>query len=733
MSKRIPIFLGIILIGLAIWLLITPTKFVRLFIERLDNIGYDLQLRTRLLTKHALVDSPVAIIDIDDKSIQEIGRWPWPRSKLAELTNKLKQQGAAVIAFDIFFSEKENNIADILIEKLAQKNLLNLPLISILNKNHALFDEDSIFAKSLSEAETVLAIGFLPRKQTQNQLSTPLLTLTQAELTQLDIFNAAGYISNIEILQKAAKASGFINIFADNDGIIRRAPLLMEYDGNVYPALSLQAVLSFLNEQATLITPSYGKSKELEGIQIGKVIIPTDASGQVFIPFVGKSYTFPYYSAIDVLKDNLPKNALLGKILFVGTSATGLGDLQATAVQNPFPGVEIQATLVNGILKNNFSYKPEWTTGANLVLTILFGLIAAFVFPYFGPRILGIVIIFLPPLLLLFNSWIWEETGLILSSLIPAFLVLAIAMLNMIYGYLFETRRREHLKEMFGQYVPEKHIDEMLRTSSDYGLRGEDRDMSVLFADIRGFTTISEGMSAAELVELLNTFFTPMTEIIFKHRGTIDKYVGDLIMAFWGAPLKDKNHAYHAIQSALEIQKKVKELQPLLAEHKWPEIKIGIGINSGLMSVGDMGSRFRRNYTVLGDNVNLASRVEGLTKFYGVDIIVTEKTAQHQTKFVFRQLDRVKVKGKKLSIAIYEVICSEINLTPKLKQELESYQKALNYYFSQKWDEADEIINELKKTYPDKKIYQLYIERIQEFKQRTLPADWDGVYVHLSK
>ena len=734
MRKRLPIFIGILLVCFAVWLLITPNKFMRLFIERLDHIGYDLQLRTRVLTGPAVALSPVAIIDIDDNSLKAEGRWPWPRSLLARLVTELQKQGAAVIAFDILFSEEEKNIAQVVMQTLQKNNLLNPALSTNLTNNAKLFDEDATFAKGLCASPAVLALGFLPRAQTENTLPPPLLTLSPAENKDLAIFNTFGYISNIPVLQQAAKNAGFINIFADNDGIIRRAPLLLKYKDNVYPALALQAVLSYLSEKAQLITPAYGNNIKLEGIAYNNFIIPTDENGQVIIPFIGKSYTFPYYSATDVLHGKIPQNALTGKILFIGTSATGLGDLVATAVENPFPGVEIQATLANGILLNNFSHNPKWTFGANLLITILFGLLAAFSFPYFGPRTLAGVIILLPPLLLFINNWIWLQTGLILSFLIPVLLILVTAMFNILYGYLFESRRREQLKEMFGQYVPEKHIDEMLKASGgNYGLRGDDRYMSVLFADIRSFTTISEGLSASELVDMLNTFFTPMTEIIFKHRGTIDKYVGDLIMAFWSAPLKDRHHARHAIESALEMQMKVKALEPVLAARNWPVIHIGIGVNSGMMSVGDMGSRFRRNYTVLGDQVNLASRVESLTKFYGVDIIVTEHTQQDQDHFIFRKLDLVRVKGKKTGVTIYEVICRKSALTPELQVELLEYHKALDFYFQKNWDTALVLMNELLKTYPDKKIYQIYIQRINEFIEHPAPEDWDGIYAHATK
>jgi len=733
MNKYIPMIIGVILVCLAVWLFITPVKFVRNLFDRLDHLGYDLQLRTRVLTDYQKPTSPVAIIDIDNKSLQAEGRWPWPRSKVAQLVDKLHAQGASVIAFDIIFAEPQPNIALQLKQFLIKKGSLPDNMDVALQKNAAYFDEDAILAKSLQTTESVLALGFLPTTETSNRLPPPLFVLSPERKAQLAIYNTLGFIANIPILQQAAKGGGFINIIADGDGIIRRSPLLMAYKDGIYPSLALQAVLSLVHKEVRLLTPTYGDEVKLEGIKIGDQVITTDEKGQVLIPFIGPSYTFPFYSATDVLHDKIPKKVLQGKVLFVGTSATGLGDLQATSIQSPFPGVEIQATLVNGILENNFSYIPAWTFGANLFLTIFFGLLGTFLFPYFGPRSLLAIIVLLPPAILFLNNWFWTQTGLVISVLIPTLLILIIALLNIIYGYLFESRRRERLKEMFGQYVPAKHIDEMLKTSADYGLKGEDRDMTVLFADIRNFTSISESMSAAELVDLLNTFFTPMTESIFKHKGTIDKYVGDLIMAFWGAPLKDRHHAQHAIASALEMQKKLKTMQPEFEKYHCPELTIGIGLNSGTMSIGNMGSRYRRNYTVLGDQVNLASRVESLTKFYSVDIIVTENTQRNQPNFVFRKLDRVRVKGKKIGIEIYEVLCTRAELTPELMHDLELYDQALALYFQQKWEEAETIFLKLQQKHPNKKIYAIYLGRINEFKNAPFNENWDGIYTHLEK
>lgn len=733
MYKQIPILLGLVLVTFAVWLQITTVGSMQHFITRLENLAYDLQLRTKLLTHPKVITSSVVIVDVDDKSIQAEGRWPWSRAKLALLTARLHEAGATVIVWDMFFAAHENNIATEMTNVLKQ-NHFNLIDEALLKKIEPLFDRDEFFAKELKKTDSVLGMSFKLEKMQSGSLPPPILTLKENE-QGLDLIKAEGYISNIPILQNAVKSTGFVNVFGSEDGIIRDVPLVIRYEKGIYPSLALAAVSLYLLRDVELVTASYADEIKLEGVKLANHIIPTDEQGQVIIPFRGKSFTFPYYSAVDVLNKKIPPDVLLGKIVFVGTSATGLGDIKPTAIERSFPGVEIQATIADGILTDNFSYKPAWAEGVEVFLTIVLGLIFAFVFPYLGPRVLALIMLIFPAGMFFINNWIWDRTGLIISIFIPILLLLFLAVLNIIYGYLFETRRREHLKEMFGQYVPAKHIDEMLTTTSAnaYGLYGEDRQMTVLFADIRNFTTISEGLSATQLKEMLSDFFTPMTEIIFKHHGTIDKYVGDLIMAFWGAPLKDKRHAEHAVLAAIEMQEKIASLRPTLKEQGWPELNIGIGLNSGVMSVGDMGSKFRRNYTVLGDAVNLASRIESLTKYYGVGIIVTGACKDETKGFVFRQLDRVQVKGKTESIAIFEVVGRKSNLTLQKQQEIEKSDLALKNYFERNWEEALRIFSALNQEYPETLIYKLYIDRIKKFLIEPPKDNWNGVFVLTEK
>ncbi|MCD6039283.1 MAG: cyaA 1 [Gammaproteobacteria bacterium] len=733
MNKRLPILLGFLLLALALWLRVTHVGFVHHLISRFETLAYDIELRTRLLTpKRAPFQTSIAIVDINDQSLRQEGRWPWPRSKLATLVDHIRAQGAVVIVFDMIFPTQEDNIADIVFKQLAQQNLMTPQMEPLLKKITPYFDNDSKFAASLAQGDSVVGVSFLLQPRIEGVLPLPLLKLTTAGEKDLDFYMMPGVIGVNPQLGNAAKNVGFIDVFPDEDGIIRRVPLLLNYHDGLYPSLALEAVRIYLLKTVKLETGSYGDNIRLEGVRLGEEVIPTDERGQVIIPFRGRGYTFPFFSAADVLHNKIPSGVFSGKIVFVGSTAVGLGDLKPTAIQSVFPGLEVNATIADGILKNDFPRRPAWALGMEIFLIFFIGVMLIFLFPYLGPKTLTLFIFILPIMLIMGNNWLYEKMGLVIPLVIPMMLFILLALLNIIYGYLFETRRRERLKEMFGQYVPEKHIDEMLKSSTSYGLHGEDREMTVLFADIRHFTTLSEGMSASQLKNMLNDFFTPMTEIIFKHHGTIDKYVGDLIMAFWGAPLKDQDHVMHALNAALDMQQEMIRLKSFLAG-KWPEINIGIGINSGLMSVGDMGSKFRLNYTVLGDAVNLASRVESLTKEYGVGILVTEFIQANQNKFVFRLLDRVRVKGKSKSVALYELICRQSELTETLSKEIELGNAALNLYFQQQWSQAREAFEMLHKMYPSVKCYSLYLKRLAEFSQNPPPSNWDGVYTHTTK
>jgi adenylate cyclase len=733
MNKKIPIFLGLLFFFFLIWLQTSSIQSVHQVVEQLENVAYDWRIRANSLTQqHKKFVTSVLIVDIDDKSLAAEGRWPWPRSKIANLVDAIQAGGAAVVTLDLIFPQKETNIASEVFNEIHKQNLNITNLQSVFEKISPVFDYDILLGRSLEGGDTVLGFGFNTEVSTQGYITPPLLTLTPNEEKHLDMMHADGFIGVNTTLAPSVKNMGFVN-YLNTEGIVRRVPLVIEYNRGIYPSLALETARIYLLSQIKLITADYGEDINLEGIKIGGVSIPTDKEGQAFIPFRGSSFTFPYYSATDVLNKRILPKTFEGKIVYIGTSATGLADLKPTSVSNIFPGVEIQATITDGILKNDFWYKPAWAVGAEVMITFLLGCIFVFVYPFLGPRVLILLTLTLPFLIVYIDNILLQQTKLILSVFFPVILAVLLGILNIIYGYLFESRHRARLNNMFGQYVPKEHIEHMMRSTGDYGLHGETRDMSVLFSDIRGFTHISETMAAEQLKELLNEVLTPLTEVIFNSNGTIDKYIGDAIMAFWGAPLNDSDHVRHALSAALNMQDSLQKLAPKIAERGWPPVKIGIGINRGKMIVGDMGSKYRRNYTVLGDEVNLASRVEGLTKHYGVSTIVTEEAQRDQTEFLFRHLDRIRVVGKMQPTNIYEIICYRKDATPELLNEITLSDSGFDFYLKKEWDKAVVIFQELKKHHPDTKFYKLYVERCYEYKAYLSEDGWDGTYVHTSK
>ena len=434
-----------------------------------------------------------------------------------------------------------------------------------------------------------------------------------------------------------------------------------------------------------------------------------------------------------MLNGRTPREQLEAKIAFIGTSAIGLGDIKPTPVGTNYPGVEVHASILAGILANSFPSEPQWAQGANFIVTLLLGLMLALLLPFASPVNTVIFTLLSAGGLVYGNIWFWTEKQFVLTLATPLLMIALLAAANLAYGYLFESQGKKQLKEQFGSYVPPQLVDQMMKSSEGFGFEGERREMTVLFADIRSFTSISEKLTATELKDMLNKFFTPMTEIIFNKHGTIDKYVGDMIMAFWGAPVKDPDHAKHAIDAALTMLEKVEEIKPRLMQEGYPEINIGVGLNTGFMNVGNMGSEFRRAYTVLGDAVNLASRLEGLTKFYGVKLIVGENTRENQEEYIFRQLDIVQVKGKKEPVIIYEPVCRKIDVNDAILAELDRFHNALQHYYDRDWDTCKQMLNELKSEYGDRLIYNIYLERMATTSAFLLTEDWNGVFEHTSK
>ncbi len=706
------------------------------FLTRVEHYLYDLRVR---LTPVGGVDPRVVIVDIDEVSLAAEGQWPWPRDKLARLTDRLfDDYGIQVLGFDTWFPEADESSALALIQELEADPTMTTAQRAALRARRESFETDRLFSESLVARDVVLGYVFKPRllagePPTKGALPKPI-ELDRTAMERVDWIKPAGYTGNLALLQEAASAGGFFDTpLVDEDGIVRRAPIFQLYDGKLYESLAFaSARLALGSPSVRLAFARQGTARRLDSIELGESRIPVDANAAALMPFRGPVGSFPYVSATRVLQQTEPKATLEGKIVLLGASAPGLLDIRPTPVGKEYIGVEAHANLIAGILDSRIPFRPAAAATIEVITLVVMALLTALWLARLSPQSGLILVIALITGWGAMNVVAWIRAGMVLPLASPVAYTLITALLQLSYGYFVEIRQRRRLSRIFGQYIPSEIVRELDVNNAELSLEGESREMSVLFSDVRGFTTISEGLAPRELTRLMNDFLTPITEVIHGERGTIDKYMGDAVMAFWGAPLPDREHARHAVRAALGLVARMRALKPDFRARGWPEIDVGVGVSSGLMNVGNMGSEFRMAYTVLGDTVNLGSRLEGLTKQYGVSVIVSGPTAAGAPEIVFRGLDLVRVKGKQEPVAILEPVGLREQLESGALGAIEAFGMALVHYRAQRWHDALDILNRLVRDDP-RALYRLYLERIARCRAFPPPPDWDGVFVFETK
>ncbi len=712
------------------------------FIDQMENIAYDARL---VLSMPRTMDDNIVIVDLDEKSLAAQGRWPWSRDIMATLIDQMfDHYKVGIVGFDIVFAEPDKSSGLGTLERLAEDTFKDVPAYQErLQELRGQLNYDELFAKSLEGRPVVMGYYFNDEGQedrvtNSGLLPEPSFIKGSFKGKRISFLKAAGYGANLELFQNKAMTGGHFNPSVDTDGVVRRVPILYEYDGQQYESLSIAMTRLVLG--AKRIEPRYAEvpwgSKNYSGLEwfgLGNRIIPVDEAMRALVPYRGTQGSFPYVSATDVITGKADANIMKGAIILIGTTAPGLLDLRATPVQRAYPGVEVHANLISGILNQTLMEKPAYTLGAEFLILLLVGLIMSIGLPLLSPLWATVVTFGLLLMSVGINLLVWNQANLVLPVASGVMLILVSFLVNMSYGYFVETRGKRQLAGLFGQYIPPELVGEMSDNPDAYSMEAESRDMSVLFSDVRGFTTISEGLNPKELSELMNAVLTPMTHVIHERRGTIDKYMGDAIMAFWGAPLKDENHARHAVKAGMQMLQRLKELEGEFKSRGWPDIRVGVGVNTGNMSVGNMGSEFRMAYTVLGDAVNLGSRLEGLTKGYGVEMIVSEITMERVPEIVFRELDRVRVKGKDEPVTIFEPVMEKQSIDKATRDEIKLYQQALKYYRNQDWDMAELQFLNLQKMSPKRRLYKVYQERVGYYRANPPGADWDGVFTHTSK
>jgi adenylate cyclase len=699
-------------------------SFVYIFYPTLPD-SIDNRLRDYLFTLRGEIPNSgnVIIVDIDEESLGELGQWPWSRNKVSKILENLTNANIGIIGMDIVFAEEDNSSPHSVLKKFG------------INKSDVP-NYDLEFSQTIANSPIILGYQFELEKTKHIKKDAPQIPAVFIEKNKkFDdnyLIEAKGTILNIPLLQKNAYSSGFFNNIPDNSGIIRSVPLIISYDDNIYPSLALEIIRAITNSSKVFI--DYDKDG-VSSITLNDIRIPTDRYGRILVNFRGKEKNFKYYSALDIYNNNFDKKDFEGKIALIGTSAAGLLDLRATPFESIYPGVEVHANVIDNVLQGDFIYKASWIDGANIVIIFVLSILIVLLITYTPFWVNPFIFL----IFLSISSYLIYEVlftyGPVLNLFFPIATIIICSILTTLFDYFYEIKKEEAIKAKFASKVSKNVMDNLLHNIDNDEFQAMEREVTVFFSDIRGFTNISEQMkNAKDLIKYLNKYMEPMSNIIIKYDGTIDKYIGDAIMAYWNAPIDVKDHTDKAVLASLEQIEHLSILNNQLKELNQPLIDIGIGLNTGIVIVGEMGSVGRSDYTVIGDPINLGSRLESLCKYYNSKLNISNFTKEKlKGEYIFRFLDLVRVKGKEKPVEIWQ-IHGKGKAEGLLKEELDNYHNAIEFYKNCEFKKALEIFIKLQKseTKTNNSIYNIYIQRCEDF-IHTPPSDFDGVYEHKTK
>jgi len=662
----------------------------------------DLRLKDlRFRVRGSLTPDPrVVVAAIDGKSIREIGRWPWSREVTARLVTGLKEYGARVVALDMVFSEPQGGAPDAALAR-ALSGAGNVVLGNFFRDDG---DTPSAGVREVLRRSRVKVLRLEP-----GVTSVPV-----PEFRNLD--------ASILPISAAALDHGFFNVLPDDDGLYRSVPLLALYDGELYPSLSLRALSRYLGSEPQVSVAPFG----VRPLQLGRELLPVSEAGELHLNYYGPRGSFRTVSAADVIRHRLPEGALAGALVFVGATEMGIYDLRATPFDPALPGVEIHATVAANALEGRFLTRDGRTAAIELAAIFLLPALLALLLSTTTRTALGLVWLLLSAgFWLALDQFLFRSQSLDLSVIYPLLPVLLCYLGGEAYRNLVVERKGRYLKKAFGSYLSPELVDQIVKNPGRLRLGGEKRELTVLFSDIRGFTSLSESLEPEQLVQLLNEYLTPMTRIVLEEKGTLDKFIGDAVMAFFNAPLDLPAHQAHACRVAVRMVRRLRELNEDFARRGTPRISIGIGINSGEAVVGNMGADLRFDYTAIGDDVNLASRLEGLTKQYGVGIVVSASTREAAgDEFSFREIDLVRVKGKQNPVAVYELMTDNPEVAAP-------FAEGVGLYRARDFDKALPLFAEL--AGKGDAVSALYQLRCREFLADPPGEGWDGVFVASTK
>ena len=718
-----------LLIGLAALRIADPAAIEELRVRTFDTF--------QLIDPRAKTVRPVTIVDIDEKSLAKLGQWPWSRTRIADLITSLTKLGAVVIAFDIVFAEPDRLNPDV-----AADTIRNLDE-ETRAKLRALPSNDQILADAMRRSRVVLGESGLPYVLSEYDNTLPLTGLAMlGEEPQPFLLNFPGLLRNVHVLEKAAAGRGLFTIKTERDGIVRRVPMMMQAQGATMPSLSFE-VLRVATGTDTIFIKS--EKAGIKSIAVKGFEVPTDRNGQLWVHFARHDPSI-YVSAVDVLEGRVAPEMIARKLVLIGTSAVGLLDVKTTPIDPVMPGVEVHAQVLESALTRAVLSQPIYAIVAEFCAAIVLGILVIAFAPLFGPVTLVAVGALFASLLVGTSWYFYTQHRLLIDFTYPLLSTTSIYLTLIFTSFVREQAQRRQIRSAFGQYLSPALIEQLAQSPEKLVLGGEEREMTIMFSDVRGFTTISESFKSDPqgLTALMNRFLTPLTNAILARKGTIDKYMGDAIMAFWNAPLDDKEHQLHACEAALDMLQRIdvlnKQREQEAQEGGPPYIplNVGVGLNTGVCVVGNMGSDLRFDYSVLGDSVNLASRLEGQSKEYGFPIIVGSKTALAvKDKFAILELDFIMVKGKKEPEVIYAIAGREDVAHSGRFQRLRNLTiEMLACYRSRDWEGALAAVERGRKTddaHALEYLYNLYEARIAGYQKNPPPEDWNGAFALLTK
>jgi len=676
----------------------------------------------KLWPREAQKSTPVYVVAIDEKSLATVGQWPWPRPVVAEIIETLfEKYKIKALGFDMVFAEPDRTSPELIsknwsIDKNLRTQLQQLPsneepFLKAIHKYPVVMGH--IFAAGIAETDE----DFWPK-------STAVMQGNVLPFLEKMPFATR----NLPAVEKEAQALGHFSISPQHDSVIRRVPTFINHNNTEpFPSLALELLRMGTGEKGYTLKMA-SEQLGLEAVQVGNYQVPVDGNGSFWVRY--REHNFDrYIPAVDVLLGDVPAEGLEGAYVLFGAKAAGLYDLRSTPLEASWPGVEVHMQSLETILEGDFLERPAVLNSGEVLLVLLLGVVMLFLVEAFGAIVSGVIVMVLMCSIFAVSIYAFRNDGYLLDVSYPSMSLLVIFSLHVLLKYMNEETSRKAIRSAFSYYLSPDMVRIVSRQPDKLKLGGDQRDMTVLFSDVREFTALSEKLKPEELTAMLNAYLTPMTEIVQDSKGTIDKYIGDAIMAFWNAPLDLENHERRACMAALEMIHRMETLNQEFRETGFPEMDIGIGINSGLMNVGNMGSQQRFDYTVMGDNVNLASRLEGLCKLYGVGIIVSQYIKDQVDDAICIPLDLVAVKGRTEPVMIYELVGIG-EATERQQESIQTFEKFIRLYRAQKWDEAEKILQQSNRPQILKNLYE---ERINLYRDQPPAPDWGGVYVAIAK